>query len=165
MSALPIYDDFFESFSSSPFAAEPVPTVHSQVPGQRAAQPVIENLVTPVIPKWVLGLERCKRYSTMAASACVLALVPVYGLAVATQSHWSQGYQKLQELQRQEQQLIAARAQVRSQIVEKAQQQANLIPQLPATSVFLRPAPARPVAAHNLNTAELPTSALKPLSY
>lgn len=167
MSALPKYEAYPEYNAAFPLRPVGNPNGQPLQPVQRQAEPTVETLVTPVIPQWVVRLEQVKRCSTLAASACVLALVPVYGMVVTTQSQWSQGHQNLQNFERQEQQLTTARAQMRSQIVDQAQQQRHLVQQMPASSIFLRPAPSRPVAVSQpaFPSASLSMNATKPLSY
>lgn len=169
MSALPKYDAYPEYFPEQRSHLRNQPTARRHQPEQQQAAPAVETtvetLVTPVMPPLVVGLEQLKRLSTFVAGACVLALVPAYGVVVSTQSQWGQAHEQLQGLERQEQRLINERAQVRSEIVEQAQQKRHLIPQRPAASIFLQPAPARRVVPPVARPATLPINTIKPLSY
>lgn len=147
-------------------SVEQMPAAHSRIsPSPRPLTP-IEPLVAPPTPLWLNLLKVLQRYSSPVAWVCVVAVIPFYGFTVATQRDWSQRYQELQHLQRQEQQLAAVQATHRSQVAEESLQNQRLVPQVPANSLFLRTAPVRTVATVVPPAKPaLPASAAKPLSY
>ena len=107
-----------------------------------AAVKVLPN--TQLKPVWLrslLGIQRTSSVVTFLLLSCTLT---VYGWTVYGQQRWSEEYQKLETLRRNEQQLSAASVVLKHQIATSAENpEAGLAPQQPEDMIFLQPAPER----------------------
>ncbi|MBD2346928.1 hypothetical protein [Anabaena subtropica] len=94
------------------------------------------------LPLWLLRLHTIHRYSSIAAFLLVAGSLTVYGLTVYTQELWSQGYSRLQKLQRDERQITTTNATLTHKMAEEAETpSAGLISPTPARTIFLSPVP------------------------
>lgn len=102
-------------------------------------------------PAWLNFLVKLERGTSLATWGLGVAALCAYGLAVMSQQTWYEEYSRLQSLQRQERQLKATNAAFKHQMAKQAEKpEANLTPQVPENSIFLRPEPEaarQPVAA------------------
>lgn len=122
---------------------------HSPITSTPNSQPTVKRLpnsgATPFWLRSLLGLQRSLSIMTFCLAGTVLT---VYGQTVYSQQLWSQEYEKLEALQRDERQLTAASEVLKNQIAQQAEQpSAGLSPSNPSNTIFLQPAPQRPLAA------------------
>ncbi|KZL48902.1 hypothetical protein [Nodularia spumigena] len=89
-------------------------------------------------PFWLLRLYTSHRYSSVVTFLLVSATLFVYGWTVYSQELWSQGYNRLQNLQLQERQLTTTNATLKNKMAEEAEQEAaGLVSPTPARTIFL----------------------------
>ncbi|OUL35644.1 hypothetical protein BV372_10485 [Nostoc sp. T09] len=97
------------------------------------------------LPVWLLRFYACHRYSSVVAFLLVATTLVVYGWTVYSQEIWSQGYRRLQSLQRHERQLTTTNAALTNKMAEEAEQPAaGLILPTPDRTIFLPPASQSP---------------------
>ncbi|BAB72674.1 hypothetical protein ACN23B_03575 [Anabaena sp. FACHB-709] len=106
------------------------------------------------LPLWLLRLHSIHRYSSIAAFLLVAGTLTVYGLTVYTQELWSQGYSRLQKLQRDERQITTTNATLTHKMAEEAETpSAGFISPTPARTIFLSPLPHKPEVVSPSSTA------------
>lgn len=120
----------------------------SNLKGQSPKNPKASFLGMPVVPTakaipvWLLRLYTLHRYSSVVAFSLVTATLVVYGWTVYSQEIWSQGYRRLQNLQRQERQLTTTNATLTNKMAQEAERPTTgLVSPTPARTIFLSPAP------------------------
>ncbi|MDB9378853.1 hypothetical protein, partial [Nodularia sphaerocarpa] len=117
-----------------------------------ASQPVMST--SGAAPFWLLRLYTSHRYSSVVTFLLVTATLFVYGWTVYSQELWSQGYNRLQNLQLHERQLTTTNATLKNKMAEEAEQEAaGLVSPTPARTIFLRPASP----SYSSNTTPLST--------
>jgi hypothetical protein len=100
---------------------------------------------TGTLPLWLLRFSAFHRYSSVVAFLLVAATLVVYGWTVYSQGIWSQGYRKLQNLQRHERQLKTTNAALTNKMAQEAEQPAaGLALPTPSRTIFLPPASHSP---------------------
>jgi hypothetical protein len=115
------------------------------------------------LPLWLLRLHSIHRYSSIAAFLLVAGTLTVYGLTVYTQELWSQGYSRLQKLQRDERQITTTNATLTHKMAEEAETpSAGLISPTPARTIFLSPLPQKPEVVSPSTTANPQAQPLNP---
>lgn len=116
------------------------------------------------LPTWLKLLIKVQGASLVTAFLLAGAALAVYGWTVHSRQLWSNGYEQLAKLQRTERQLIAVTESQKDHLAKQAGLSgAGLVPQTPANTVFLRPAPQRPLANKPVATKTDTTSS--PLGY
>jgi hypothetical protein len=91
-------------------------------------------------PSWLLRFYTWHRYSSVVAFLLVASTLIVYGWTVYSQEVWSQGYRRLQNLQRRERQLTTTNATLKYKMAEEAEQPTTgLVSPTPARTIFLSP--------------------------
>ncbi|AFZ04221.1 hypothetical protein [Calothrix sp. PCC 6303] len=94
------------------------------------------------MPLWLLRLSVCQRNTSIVTFICVAATLLVYGWSVYSQQLWSQSYQKLQNLQRQERQLTVTNGVLKSKMAADAEKNNNGLTSItPQRTIFLTPTP------------------------
>ena len=89
-------------------------------------------------PFWLLRLYTSHRYSSIVTFLLVAATLFIYGWTVYSQQMWSQGYNKLQNLQFQERELTTTNATLKNKMAEEAElEAAGLVSPTPARTIFL----------------------------
>ncbi|TVP60638.1 MAG: hypothetical protein EA343_16805 [Nodularia sp. (in: Bacteria)] len=89
-------------------------------------------------PFWLIRLYTSHRYSSVVTFLLVAATLVVYGWTVYSQELWSQGYNRLQNLQLHERQLTTTNATLKNKMAEEAEQEtAGLMSPTPARTIFL----------------------------
>lgn len=158
------------------------PSVNVRVEGLAASQSPASTLLQPnprennlqsnsprlsvvptakALPLWLLRLNTIHRYSAIAAFLLVAASLTVYGLTVYTQELWSQGYSRLQKLQRDERQITTTNATLTNKMAEEAEiPSAGLISPTPGRTIFLSPVPYTPEVVTPSVTPNPPTQPL-----
>jgi hypothetical protein len=98
-------------------------------------------------------------------SICSLSLA-VYGWSLSSQQFWGQEYHRLEELRRDERQLVAGTEMLKNNIAQQANAKPDgLVPQGSDNVVFLSPAPDRPQPTVGQSPAAPPPDAPTPLGY
>jgi len=120
----------------------PIPIGRGVASTKVAAIKVLPNpQLKPVWLRSLLSLQRTSSVVTFLLLSCTLT---VYGWTVYGQQRWSEEFQKLETLRRNEQQLSAASVVLKHQIATSAENpEAGLPPQQPEAMIFLQPAPER----------------------
>lgn len=96
------------------------------------------------LPLWLRSLIGLQRSSTIVAFALAGAALGVYGWTVYSQQLWGKEYQRLENLRRDERQLMATGSTLKSQIAQQVNPASpDLIPRTPQNVIFLKPAPLR----------------------
>jgi hypothetical protein len=119
------------------------------------------------LPGWLQSLMQIQRVVWVGTVAFSTGALGAYGWAVYSQQQWSHSYSQLQQLQRQERQLISSNELMKNQIAQKVDPKAlGLAPPKANNVIFLQPeqSSAKPaaVATPPLET-ETPPS--QPLGY
>jgi hypothetical protein len=132
--------------------------------GQRKRLP-LQALVASQPSSWLKLLMVIQRGSTPITLVLGTVLLGVYGWSVYSQRSWSQAYSRLNQLQRDERQLITANETRKFQVTEQAETTRNqFVPQAPTNTIFLKPASSRPAKAADANS-QLSTEILSPAGY
>lgn len=96
-------------------------------------------------PLWLRSLLNIQRTSSVLTFLLLGFTLTIYGSTVYDQQRWSEQYQKLETLRRNEQQLNSASVVLKHQIANTANDPATgLKPQQSGDMIFLVPAPERP---------------------
>lgn len=113
--------------------------------GNQERVPVMPN--SESAPLWLLRLHAIHRNSSIVAFLLVAATLVVYGWTVYSQELWSQAYQKLQNLRREERQLTTTSEVLQNKMATEGEKpSAGLVAPTPDKTIFVLPAP------HNLNS-------------
>ncbi|QIR37866.1 hypothetical protein HCG51_14865 [Tolypothrix sp. PCC 7910] len=128
--------------------------------------PIMNN--SSNLPVWLLRFYTLHRYSSVVTFLLVATTLMVYGWTVYSQELWSQGYRRLQSLQRHERQLTTTNATLTNKMAQEAEQPtAGFVSPTPARTIFLPPANNNPNSTPTETTSNLqtqpPTSS--PLGY
>lgn len=129
----------------------------------RATKPLVPA-APPASLKLLMVLQRSSTPVTLGLGVLLLG---VYGWSVYTQRSWSQAYSHLNQLQRDERQLMAANEVRKYQVTEQAEtmNRRQFVPQGPANTIFLKPEsprPTQPKVSVPLNSSPDP---LSPVGY
>lgn len=115
---------------------------------------------TEASPLWLLRLYSLHRYSSVVGFLLVAATLMVYGWTVYSQELWSQGYRRLQNLQRHERQLTTTNATLTNKMADEAEQPAaGLVSPTPGRTIFLPPASG---SADSTSPSTMPNSPSQP---
>lgn len=110
------------------------------------------------LPVWLLRFYTLHRYSSVLTFLLVATTLMVYGWTVYSQELWSQGYRRLQSLQRHERQLTTTNATLTNKMAQEAEQPtAGFVSPTPARTIFLPPANNNPNSTPTETTPNLPT--------
>ncbi|MGE5655506.1 MAG: hypothetical protein ACM37W_02610 [Actinomycetota bacterium] len=145
-------------------AATRVPTPEQAGSAATAGVSVVKALpVLQTQPLWLRSLQGLQRTTSVITFVLLSATLSVYGLSVYSQQRWSEEYQKLETLRRNEQQLNAANEVLKHQIATAAENpDSGLTPQHPEDMIFLQPAPERPAPSREIVPNRELTPSLKP---
>lgn len=131
--------------SAKPQTSTSVPESSKQKASSVPVMPSAES-----VPSWLLRLFTLHRHSSIMAFLLVATTLVVYGWTVYSQQLWSQAYRKLQNLQRDERELMTANEVLKNQMAKEAERPpAKLVSPTPAGMLFLNPAPAEPNSVLN----------------
>ncbi len=100
-------------------------------------------------PFWLIRLYTSHRYSSIVTFLLVAATLFMYGSTVYSQTLWSQGYNRLQDLQLRERHLTTTNATLKNKMAEEGEQEASgLVSPTPDRTIFL------PITSpsHSVNT-------------
>ncbi|MCX7596207.1 MAG: hypothetical protein N2235_21100 [Fischerella sp.] len=154
---------------SSPTLVPPRRQSPSQQRGSDSA-PVPDLNKQATTPLWLLRLYALHRHSVIVTFLLVTTTLIVYGWTVYSQQLWSQGYRKLQNLQRYERQLTTANEVLKNKMAQEAQKPAaGLVSPSPANTIFLPPAPKNSISTPSTSEPESNTQtqqqSLTPVGY
>lgn len=112
-----------------------IETNQQQLPSLPRAAVSPSNNTTPW---WLLRLYTLHRYSCFGMFLLVVAVLVVYGWTVYSQKLWGQSYRKLQELQRDERQLMKTNEVLKNKMAQEAEKpNAGLLSPTPNKTIFL----------------------------
>ncbi|MBD3882247.1 hypothetical protein IFO70_10800 [Phormidium tenue FACHB-886] len=128
---------------------------------------VVQALPRPQAPlPWLKALVLLQRTSSVLTFGLVVGLLVVYGWTVYTQQRWGQAFNRLEALQKQERQLMAANEVIKNQMAEQAEVPAvGLVLPEPGNTIFLTPAPQRPPVEPEINLPPPQPIPARPLGY
>jgi hypothetical protein len=94
-------------------------------------------------------------------------VLPIYGWSVYTQRSWGQAYNHLEQLQRDQRQLIAANEMRKYQVTQQAEgSPAGLVRQMPGNTIFLKPEQSRAAKpASSVQPTLVPAENSSPIGY
>lgn len=127
----------------------------------------VETLAPTRPPLWLRAIIHLQRRSTPITLLLVASALPVYGWSVYTQRAWGEAYEKLEQLQRQERQLVAANEIRKYEVTQQAElSPVGLVRQVPENTIFLKPEQLRqPDANQAKRSNRIVTSTNVPVSY
>lgn len=113
----------------------------------QSSAPVVRSLPKPQpLPVWLKFLVTLQRGSSVLTFVLVAGVLSVYGWTVLVQQRWGHEYSKLETLRKHERHLVAANEVLKNQLAQQAERpDTGLVLPDPGTTVFLAPAPARPL--------------------
>ncbi|MFN4279212.1 hypothetical protein [Thermosynechococcus sp.] len=98
----------------------------------------IRPLPQPQMPLWQKTLLGMQWFSGVAATGALLAVIPLYGWAALSEQQWSQAYDRLETLKRQERELLVSNETLRYRVTQQVQQAPQgLVPQTPQHVLFV----------------------------
>ena len=107
-----------------------------------------------------------QRTSSAFTLALVIGLLVVYGWTVYTQQRWGRAYSRMEALQKQERQLMAANEVIKNQMAKQAETpDSGLVLPEPGNTIFLTPAPERPPVTPEVNLPPPQPIPARPLGY
>jgi hypothetical protein len=117
-------------------------------------------------PSWLRLLLGLQRTSSALTFALVLGLLVVYGWTVYTQQRWGRAYSRMETLQKQERQLMAANEVIKNQMAKQAEvPDSGLVLPEPGNTIFLTPAPQRSPVTPEVNFPPPQPIPARPLGY
>jgi hypothetical protein len=117
------------------------------------------------VPPWLLLLLTLRKVSTPLVLLLTLSVLPLYGWTVYTQRNWGQTYAQLEQLKRDERNLLLQHAARQHHINENAEQNpAGLTPKGPHNTLFVKPEPAKLPQATPADDAPSPLQ-MSPIGY
>jgi predicted PurR-regulated permease PerM len=117
---------------------------------------------------WLLRFYAIHRFSSVTTFVLVAMTLVVYGWTVYSQEIWSQGYRRLQSLQRYERQLKTTNASLTNKMAEEAERPTTgLLSPTPGRTIFLSPASRNPNSTPPKTTpnSEIQQQTTSPLGY
>ncbi|WP_299492653.1 hypothetical protein [Acaryochloris sp. IP29b_bin.137] len=121
---------------------------------------------SPQFPNWLIFLMACRKLSTPILMVSVLGILPLYAWRVNTQQSWGDQYTQLEQLQRDQRTWVTRNEERKHQISENLERNpAGFVPKSSKTTVFLKPAPARPPQPTPPQRAEITHIDVAPIGY
>jgi hypothetical protein len=117
------------------------------------------------LPNKFKALSLLQKASFGLAIASMTTSIGVYISTVRIPKLWSQEYQHLENLQRQERQLIAINETIKYQIAYEARQDSNLSVSMPESAVFVTPAKVEPRRKNSIGKDKQTIQKLKHKNY
>jgi hypothetical protein len=137
-------------------------------PSQKVApSDVVQTLPRPQTnPSWLKLLLVLQRTSSAFTFLLVVGLLVVYGWTVYTQQRWGRAYNRMEALQKQERQMMAANEVIKNQMAKQAEiPDSGLVLPEPGNTIFLTPAPQRPPVTPEVNMPPPQPIPARPLGY
>ncbi|BCX11553.1 MAG: hypothetical protein KatS3mg067_0491 [Thermosynechococcus sp.] len=98
----------------------------------------IRPLPQPPVPLWQKTLLGIQWVSGVAATGALVAVLPLYGWSALSQQQWSQAYERLETLKRQERELLVSNETRRYRVTQQVQRAPQgLVPQTPQHVLFV----------------------------
>ena len=140
----------------------PIPLHPSVAPSD-----VVQTLPRPQTnPSWLKLLLVLQRTSSAFTFLLVVGLLVVYGWTVYTQQRWGRAYNRMEALQKQERQMMAANEVIKNQMAKQAEvPDSGLVLPEPGNTIFLTPAPQRPPVTPEVNMPPPQPIPARPLGY
>ena len=114
--------------------------LHQRVIIQPKEQPMPIAFKSQKPPVWIKRLSNLQKHFGAATFLLMGGMLLVYSATVYTQQKWGQEYDKLQDLQRYERQLITTNEILKNQMATEAETPATgLVPPNPAEAIVLQP--------------------------
>ncbi len=156
--------------SARPLAQPSVPAPVTRTINTTAVSTPVKPLPNRMArPLWLRYLLLGQRLSTPLTLMLIAGVSVIYGWMVYTQQAWSRSYSELEQLQRQERQLLSTDEVLKHQLAEQATQPESglALPNLDNTLFLPAPAPRPPVnAAPAIAPSTYPSAPVsKPLGY
>lgn len=150
-------------------AAQPQVQRSSAPVNLRTAATTVRTLpVSNRQPNWLTRLIAIQRGTSVVTLGLVVSALAVYGWTVYNQQLWSRNYRRLESLQRQERQLIAADEILKNQMARQAENpETGLVLPTPDSAVFLQaPKPVPAATAPDVSPLDSPAlPSVYPLGY
>ena len=134
--------------------------------GQGAQLGQVDVLVTPD-PHWsIVLLLALRKLSTPIMVLLLMGVLPIYGWSVCTQRSWGETFTHLEQLRRDERQLVTRHETRQYEITQTVEQApAGFEPKGPHNTLFLKPEPTRAQKPMVLPSTVLPTADVAPVGY
>ncbi|WP_460193679.1 hypothetical protein [Thermosynechococcus sp. FA-CM-4201] len=98
----------------------------------------IRPLPKPQMPLWQKTLLGIQWVSGVAATSALVAVLPLYGWSALSEQQWSQAYDRLETLKRQERELLVSNETLRYRVTQQVQRAPQgLVPQTPQHVLFV----------------------------
>lgn len=119
------------------------------------------------LPTWLRSLLWIQHSSAVVTFGLIGTTLLVYAVTVYSQQIWSREYRQLEDLQRQERNLVATHESLKNQLAVEAQdEQVGLVSPHPNNTIFLSPSPNPPFKERSESSSETPSLPEKtPLGY
>jgi hypothetical protein len=139
---------------------------HRDLRHRTEAEPSVREFPAPQPqPRWLQVLLSVQQVSSVLSVGLIAGLLGTYGWSVTTQEQWSQAFERLQGLQKQEQQLLLSNETLKNQLAQDAEQgNSGLIEPTIDSMVFVPQATARPLAEPE-DIPDVEPIPVKPLGY
>ena len=117
-------------------------------------------------PVWVKALILAQQGSAIAAFCLVSAALGVYSWTVYAQASWGREYDRLEQLQKDQRQMTTANEALKNQIAQQAEapESGLVLPDF-SNTIFLPPAPDRPLRADPTSSVTTPETLSVPIGY
>lgn len=121
---------------------------------------------SPQFPNWLILLMVVRKLSTPILMVMVMGVVPLYAWRVNTQRSWGDQYTKLEELQRDQRTWLTRNEERKYEISQNLESNpAGFVPKSSKTTVFFKPAPARPAQPAPHQQTGIPRIDVAPIGY
>jgi hypothetical protein len=142
-------------------------------PAIRPFQPKIEPPQTQLHllhqehqPRSLRLVNKLRQLSTPVALILVLGVLPIYGWSVLTQRSWGKGYQRLEELRRDENMMVQKTETQKHDVTERAEQNPKgLVPQGPNNTLLVPLSQPRPTVFQTPQRTPFNPDGNPPLAY
>jgi hypothetical protein len=115
------------------------------------------------LPAWLQQLLQVQQGVWIGTIVLSVLTLGTYGWSVYSQQQWGQAYRHLEQLRRNERQLISSSEMMKNQIADRMDaKELGLAPQVANDVIFLQPAPPHAAAASPSGAPAAPPAANKP---
>jgi hypothetical protein len=139
---------------------------HQDLRHRIEAEPSVREFPAPAPqPRWLQVLLSVQQVSSVLSVGLIGGLLATYGWSVMTQQQWSEAFDRLEGLQKQEQQLLLSNETLKNQLAKDAEQgSSGLIEPTLDSMVFVPQATVRPLAEPE-DIPDVEPIPVKPLGY
>jgi hypothetical protein len=133
----------------------------------RAFQGKLQPMVLPShLPGWLQSLMQVQRGIWVGTIVLSTVALGTYGWSVYSQQQWGMAYKQLQQLQRNERQLISGNEMLKNQIAQQVDPKAlGLAPQKADDVIFIKPTTGVAAKPDSDDVPPAPTDRAQPLGY